>query len=295
MPVLAVIEAPSNLGLRPPQDGVAPGVSKLAGALRDTGLVARLEAIDRGVVVAPRYHASWDGVRVRNQGAIGRYTRKLAARIEEALVACERAVVLGGDCSILLGAGLALRRRGRYGLLFVDGHSDFRHPGNTEAMRSAAGEDLALVTGRGATELTDIDGLCPYFDDADVAVLGVRSADPYLPEVQGLGMEVVDAVSLRTQTPERVAENVLARLAGRDVDGFWVHVDADVVDPSVFSAVDSPVCGGIALDELGSLLAVCSRSVQMVGLDVTILDPDLDEEGVQVDALSRLLESGLLP
>ena len=32
--------------------------------------------------------------------------------------------VLGGDCSILLGTTLAFRRRGRYGLLFIDGHTD---------------------------------------------------------------------------------------------------------------------------------------------------------------------------
>jgi arginase len=40
-------------------------------------------------------------------------------------------IVLGGDCSILLGATLALRRRGRYGAAFLDGHSDFRHPRNS--------------------------------------------------------------------------------------------------------------------------------------------------------------------
>jgi arginase len=29
------------------------------------------------------------------------------------------------DCSILLGCLLALKRRGRYWLLFLDGHADF--------------------------------------------------------------------------------------------------------------------------------------------------------------------------
>jgi arginase family enzyme len=55
-----------------------------------------------------------------------------------------------GDCSILLGAMLALRRIGRYGLAFIDGHSDFRHPGNSSGGNStgvgaAAGEDLRLL------------------------------------------------------------------------------------------------------------------------------------------------------
>jgi arginase family enzyme len=37
-------------------------------------------------------------------------------------------VVLGGDCSIVLGAMLALRRRGGYGLLYIDGDADYYQP-----------------------------------------------------------------------------------------------------------------------------------------------------------------------
>lgn len=47
---IVVLDAPSNLGLRPPQPGSVPGVYKLAGALRDQGLLARLGARDGGVV-----------------------------------------------------------------------------------------------------------------------------------------------------------------------------------------------------------------------------------------------------
>ncbi len=51
--------------------------------------------------------------------------------------------MLGGDCSLLIGAGRALSARGRYGLVHLDGHTDFRHPGNSAECRSLAGEDLA--------------------------------------------------------------------------------------------------------------------------------------------------------
>lgn len=46
----------------------------------------------------------------------------------EVLDAGDVPIVLGGDCSILLGNLLALRRRGRHGLLFIDGHADFYQP-----------------------------------------------------------------------------------------------------------------------------------------------------------------------
>ena len=61
-----VVDAPSNLGLRPPAPGTVPGCHKLAGALREQGILRRLGAAEGGVVVPPRYdRGDWregDGV-----------------------------------------------------------------------------------------------------------------------------------------------------------------------------------------------------------------------------------------
>jgi arginase len=70
-------------------------------------------------------------------------------------------IVLGGDCSILLGNVLALRRRSRFGLLFVDGHNDCYEPGAYPA-GEAAGMDLAQSVGIGPELLTNIDELRLY-------------------------------------------------------------------------------------------------------------------------------------
>ena len=51
----SVLDAPSNLGLRPPAPGVEPGVRRLADALRACGLVERLSARDAGRVTPPAY------------------------------------------------------------------------------------------------------------------------------------------------------------------------------------------------------------------------------------------------
>ena len=288
---VALIDAPSNLGLRPPAEGVAPGVARLPGALRDTGLLARLDAVDHGVVVAPPYSGAWDGARTRNHDALRAYTPRLATRVGDAVDAGLFPLVLGGDCSILLGAALALRARGRHGLAFVDGHSDFRHSGNSEGVRSAAGEDLALVTGRGSPELTGIDGRGPYVADADVAVLGVRDHDEGLAELRAAGIAVTTASELRALGAGAAARAALERLASPGVDGFWIHVDADVVDSSVLPAVDSPEPGGLSLGELVALAGELLASEGAIGMDVTILDPDLDPGGEQVRALADALAS----
>jgi arginase len=252
---LVVIDAPSNLGLRPPEEGVAPGVYKLAGGLRDRGIVGRLEAEDGGVVTPPRYYPTG------REQAVAAYSELLAERVGPVLDRGAFPVVLGGDCSILLGNMLALERRGRFGLIFVDGHSDFRHPGNSPSVGAAAGEDLALVTGRGGERLVR---------DEDVVAIGIREDDLYLKELLAAGITVADD----------------ARFPDRP---FWIHFDVDVLDESVMPAVDSPTPGGLGWKEAEELLHRLVWAEGAVGLEVTIFDPDLDPTGELADRLADLV------
>lgn len=293
---LAVLDAPSNLGLRPPAPGVIPGCYKLAGALRDCRLLDRLGAEDAGCVTPPRYdrHGWSPGDGVANASGINTYSVRLADRVGALLDAGRFPTVLGGDCSILLGTALALRRRGRFGLAFLDGHSDFRHPGNSPAVGAAAGEDLALVTGRGQDDLTNLQGGRPYLRDADVAVLGVRDGDEHLDELAQLEIAAWPVARLRADGPHETARAALARLERDELDGFWVHLDADVLDPEIMPAVDSPDPGGTTHDELGALLATLLCSPQCVGLQVTVFDPDLDPYGELAAQLADTLIAAIL-
>jgi arginase len=292
---VALLDAPSNLGLRPPADGASPGVYKLAGALRDNGLLDGLHAFDGGVVVAPRYSAAWQpGDGVRNESAIERYSSKLADRIERLLDDGFFPVVLGGDCSVLIGNQLALRRRGRFGLAFIDGHSDFRHLGNSEFVGSAAGEDLAIVTGRGEA-LASIEGRAPLVRDDDVVVLGVRDHDPQLDELRTAGIQVATAGEITRVGPASAATQALTRLRSPEVAGFWIHCDFDVLDSNVMPAVDTPEPAGIDFDALSELLVPLLADEKAVGVEFTIFDPDLDEGGELAakiaDSLCRVFAS----
>ncbi|MEV6262741.1 arginase family protein [Streptomyces sp. NPDC051784] len=286
-----VLDAPSNLGLRPPAPGTVPGCYKLAGALRERRIVQRLGALEGGVVVPPRYdRGDWrEGDGVFNAAAIARYTRTLADRIEGHVRAGELPVVLGGDCSIQLGAALALRRIGRFGLAAIDGSADFRHPGNSDRIGAAGGEELALSTGRGQSDLTDLEGIGPYLRDEDVRLLGMRDGDEDRAELTALKITHATVGEIREWGPAEIARAVVRTLEADFLDGFWVHLDADVLDPSVMPAVDSPDDGGLAPGELVALLAPLVRSPRCVGLNVTIYDPDLDPEGTAGDLLTDLV------
>ncbi|MFF5476534.1 arginase family protein [Streptomyces sp. NPDC012935] len=291
---IVVLDAPSNLGLRPPAPGTVPGCHKLAGALREQRIVQRLRGLEGGVVVPPRYdRGDWrEGDGVFNAAAIAGYTRKLADRIERHVRAGDYPVVLGGDCSVNLGAALALRRIGRYGLAVLDASPDFRHPGNSERVGAAGGEEVALATGRGQEDLTNLEGLRPYLRDEDVRYFGIRDCfEEERAELADLKIPVVTVGDVREWGAQALGSVTRQAFEIPQLDGFWVHLDADVLDPSVMPAVDSPDPEGLTPDELVALLRPLLASANCVGLNVTIYDPDLDPEGTAAALLTDTIVS----
>jgi arginase len=297
---IAILDAPSNLGLRPPTETSVPGCAKAPGALRDHGLITRLHARDAGCLTPPRYDpGDWrPGDGVCHATEIAGYSRKLADRVGAIIDAGEFPVVLGGDCSILLGSGLAMHRLGeavggRIGLVFVDGHSDFRHPGNAPYVGAAAGEDLALVTGRGQADLAAMEGRRPYFRDVDVVVLGIRAQDEYRLDLQAAGILTRPVPTLRVEGAARSAQWARDQLV--DCAGYWVHVDVDVLDPAVMPAVDAPDQGGIAFPELELLLAGLVDTPHCLGVEITVFDPDYDPDGRYAEEITSAIVAGLAP
>lgn len=280
---LTLLDAPSNLGLRPPAEGIVPGVYKLAGALRDAGLLQLLGAEDAGVVTPPRYDPAWDGATLRNAPQLAAYTDRLAERVGALLDGGRFPVVLGGDCSILVACLRAARAAGDdLGLVFVDGHLDYRHHGNSPATIAAAGEDLAIVTGLGPAALT---APSPLVQPAAVVAVGSRPDDVFATEVRERGVTVITAGDVQSAP---------------DIDlpggtAVWLHVDLDVLDPQVLPAVDSPAPGGLGYADLGRLLAHVLADERVAGMDVTIYDPDLDPSLEHPRAIAEMLAGAFAP
>jgi arginase len=285
----AIIEAPSVLGLRP------TGVEALPDALLAAGLATRLGARRAGRVQPPPYDDRRDpGTLMLNPKGIAEYTPKLADAIGEVLDAGDFPVVLGGDCSIVLGGLLALRRRGRFGLLFVDGHADFYQPeANTNG--EAASSDLAFATGRGPGMLTTFDGYRPLVRDADVVVLGFRDADEaasYGSQLPPPDMRTIDLAEVRRSGIETTAREAVHRLSQNGLEGFWIHLDADVLDDAVMPAVEYRLPDGLSFDELATILETALDSPRAVGFEITVFNPHLDPDGMLArSVVDRLVRS----
>jgi len=198
----------------------------------------------------------------------------------------EFALVIGGDCSILMGVLAGAREEGPLALIHIDGHSDFRHPGNYDFKRdlgAAAGMDLALVTGRGDPLGTEWPGVeRPLIADADVIQLGEREsrdADFAWPDVKDTAIDRIDVFEATAIGVEGVGTRISTMLAAKPDQGFWVHLDVDVLDQAIMPAVDCPGSPGISPEDLVAILQPLVANVRCRGMTVTVFDPDLDPDG----------------
>jgi arginase len=286
MPTYAIVEAPSHLGLR------AAGVEALPDALLAAGLSERIGARRAARLPTPPFDPRIDPeTGMLNPGGLRDYAPRLADAVEAVLDRGDFPVVLGGDCSILLGNMLALRRRGRHGLLFLDGHADFYQP-EAEPTGEAASMELALATGRGPEIVTDLEGKRPLVRDEDVVVFAHRDAERAAAEgSQPLppGLREYDLAAVRALGAERAAREAVAHLERP----FWIHLDADVLDDAIMPAVDYRMPDGLGWEELTTVLRAALASGRAVGLEVTIFNPELDPDGSIARGLVDALAAGL--
>jgi arginase len=204
----------------------------------------------------------------------------------------ERPLVVGGDCSVLLGTMAAVKERlGRTGLAFLDGHVDY-FGGDTSPSGEAADMDLAFVCGYGPAELVDMAGPAPMVEPGDVVVMGHRrdpqDASPREDDLVDERTQLVEARAVRRGAPERLGRYVAGRLeaqAGR----LWVHFDLDVFDEGEMAAVTYAQPDGLTWEQVEALLRPLVSSPALAGLSIADFEPDKDPEGRNARRIAELV------
>lgn len=284
MKKITIVEAITNLGLKQLTPEREPGVNKLPAWLKQHGFYELLHPAAIKTVLSQPYVMDLDRASgILNAHQVIDYSVQLADAVEEVLLANSFPVVIGGDCSILLGSALALKRQGRYGVLYLDGHTDFITPAFSQT-KAVAGMGLAIVTGLGHDKLTNIDSQKPYIEPRHVFSVGNRDDDKeYINTIQQSDIQYFDLSYVRQQGIEFVATNFLTMIANEVLDGFWIHLDVDVLNDNLMPAVDSRVLDGLLYEELIAGLNLLLASPKVTGMEITILDPDLDPEAVYTE------------
>jgi len=273
--------------------GVPPNVENPAEALREAGLISAL--VSGGCLVTDLgdltgFH--FRGVPDPETGILDleewiAMSRTLVDRLKPILDRQAFPLLLGGDCSLLLGTFAALAQRGEpIGLAFFDGHADF-NTAETSLSCEPANMELAVLTGRGPDRIACVTGQDALLADQDVVVYGIREWD----EIAGSGIWVFDAECIASRGVNACIREGIAQLALRGVP-VWAHLDVDVLDPAFMPAV-FPEPGGLSPEEVEALLRGTLAAGRVVGMSVTCYHPKLDPDRQAGTRLVALLAAVL--
>jgi arginase len=107
-----------------------------------------------------------------------------------------------------------------------------------------------------------------YRDEEEQRKYGSQPLPPLifelnLAEIRRLGAKVATQRAIR-------------QLSRHELEGFWLHLDADVLSDSIMPAVDYRLPDGLSWEEFATMLQVTLSSRRIIGIEITIYNPLLD-------------------
>ncbi len=289
---IALIGAPSSAA------AFSLGSEKAPAALRAAGLVERLQAIgyevnDLGDCPARLFADDDEHKRARNLPAIVASLNDLKPRAELAVKSGGLVLMLGGDCTQVIGLLTGARRYYRHlNLLWLDGDADLNTPASTPSGR-LDGMALSTIIGKGSPELVRFWGEPQIVREPDTVLFGVARLDP--PEEEFLARSPVRhtlAKDIRAKGAEKSAQQALEQLHAESRE-FVLHLDIDIIAQEEFPAVNVAADGGLSFLEVQSALTEFVKQKNLVGLDVAQYNPDKDADGAGAKKLIDLLAEAL--
>lgn len=236
-------------------------------------------------------------VRSACAGLIERLGAELAAMDGEVAALTARTIadgnlpiVLGNTCEVALGAARSVAGRGRMGLAYIDGHADFQHDANLIPLHKRARCELALLTGRTASGAM----LPDCFRDTDTATIGFKRDDEAFFELRKTEILLWPMYWLYEHPRIDLEQSLKRRFDRAELDGIWIHLDLDAIDPRLLPGVATPIDDGLSVSELVPILRTILATGKVIGMSIANLTPELLADGVQAkvvaDALTRAFD-----
>ena len=283
---LTLISVPFHLGVR----GVGMGGGPLA-LLDEGALPARLRVAGHDVEMAEVGEPSGESEIAR----VFEIDCELAEAISGARARGQDPLIISGNCNVCLGA-IGGAGGERLGIVWLDAHPDFHTPETTDS-GFLDGMGLAIATGACWRTLA---GTIPGFhavEERDAILVGVRDIDPA--ERKRLDSGEVSVIeggggpgSLPIGDLRASLDDIMPR-----VDGVYLHLDLDSLDPSLGRANEYATDGGLGVDDVRAVVSAVAERVPVRAASFTAYNPDVDPEreflATAVDAIEVAVQASL--
>lgn len=273
------------------------GVEKAPNVFLDEGFLT-----DNEVVEVSNLNETYAKVRSESGILNEESMQEFSLRLLEAVLAVKKQesfpIVLGGDCSILLGIMPAMKLyHGQAGLITFDGHADFYYP-HESTTGEAADMDIALVSGHGPNSLVNIQRQEPYVKEENIIHVGQRDREETLEygshQIEETNIQCISFEKIRDRGVDKTAYEIENLLSDDSEKEYWLHFDTDVIKDEENPAVDYRLEDGLSFEECKKLLNSALRSEKIAGISIGIYNPELDKERVVSKKIIEMFEEVLV-
>lgn len=271
-----VIGVPIDLGAD--RRGVDMGPS----AIRYAHLQPKLESLgytvnDEGNVEVPIAEmCSITNPKLKYIDCIIPMSRRVSGAVSTSAQAGNFPLVIGGDHSLSIGSVRGAARGRKIGVIWLDAHGDF-NTAETTPSGNIHGMSLAILAGLGDKSLVQLwDEPVPVIDPKKIAIVGARDLD----EGEKVNLQDAGAMVMSMEQIDRygmvtVLEKAIERVS-RDVDGIYLSLDLDSLDPEHAPGVGTPVPAGLTQREAHLACEMIAETGKLIGMDLVEVNPILD-------------------
>ena len=212
---------------------------------------------------------------------------QLARKIFERVLACREAgifpIVLSGNCNAAVGtvSGCGAETTG---IVWFDGHGEATTP---ETTRSGFldGMPITILVGRAWQTLAkSVPGFSPIHGN-HILLFGAR-------DLEAAERTLLEEAGVQQMATVEQLKRSFSTLA-RETKSVYVHVDLDVLDPSVATSNQWTPPDGISLEVLIQAIREVKKQASIAALGIASYDPEVDRNGRALAAAVAVTEAVL--
>lgn len=207
-----------------------------------------------------------------------RVSNELATKTEQIVSAGNRAILIGGDHSINLGAvsGASSSLSGNLGMIYLDAHGDM-NTHETTSTGNIHGMHLASLLGLGDERLINVHKPGPKIKSSDLLHIGGSDLDqPEIELMEKMPIPNFKLVDLMLDGMRPLFKKI-DELNSR-VENIWISLDLDVIDRLYAPGAGMPNPGGLTYREILAIADYVGNKSNVVGIDVVEYNPLQDED-----------------
>ncbi|MBI3143558.1 MAG: arginase [Bacteroidetes bacterium] len=234
------------------------------------------------------------------------FNQQVCAAVAASFPHTEKLICCTGDHSNAIGTISGLRRafpQSRIGVVWIDAHADLHNPFTSPSL-NMHGMPLAALTGikqaptthaledrvRLWNQMIGLGGPSdqPKIGLNDIVFIGIRDLEP-------AEWDLVHQHQIPHFTPAHIDQMGMEALAGKtiellaDKDVIYVSFDVDSLDPSISKGTGTPVANGLSLDQASVILSALYHDNRCRLLEITEINPLLDQENNTAKKVASLL------